>query len=165
MGNAHMNIAPYEVFPVADGHVIIAVGNDGQFQRFCKLLGATSMAEDPDFQTNPSRVANRKRLRQEIIAEMSSWSKTDMLAACEANAVPAGPINTIAEMFDDPQAIARGLRMDLDDQAGTAIPSVRAPILLPASPLHYDRPSPRLGEHTDEVLAELQTIKTKRKKT
>ena len=76
--------------------------------------------------------------------------------------MPAGPINTIAEMFDDPQAIARGLRMDLTDQAGTAIPSVRAPIRLPASPLHYDRPSPRLGEHTEEVLRELETIKTKK---
>lgn len=161
MGNAHMNIAPYEVFPVSDGHIIIAVGNDGQFQRFCKLLGADDMAADPEFQTNPSRVANRERLRQEIIAQMSTWPKADMLNACEANAVPAGPINNIAEMFDDPQAIARGLRMDLTDQAGTAIPSVRAPILLPASPLHYDRPSPRLGEHTDEVLAELESIKSK----
>ena len=82
-----------------------------------------------------------------------------MLAACEAHAVPAGPINTIAEMFDDPQAIARELRMELADHAGTAIPSVRAPILLPASPLRYDRPSPRLGEHTEAVLAELKTIK------
>jgi hypothetical protein len=79
-----------------------------------------------------------------------------MLAACEANAVPAGPINNIAEMFDDPQAIARGLQDGSDDQAGTEIPSVRAPILLPASPLHYDRPSPRLGEHTDDVLDELE---------
>ena len=165
MGNAHMNIAPYEVFPVSDGHVIIAVGNDGQFQRFCKLLGAAKLGADPEFQTNPSRVAHRVRLRAEIIAEMSKWTKADILAACEANAVPAGPINTIAEMFHDPQAIARGLRMDLTDAAGTDIPSVRAPILLPASPLHYDRPSPRLGEHTDEVLAELETIKSKGPRT
>ena len=162
MGNAHMNIAPYEVFPVADGHIIIAVGNDGQFQRFCKLLGATGLGADPDFQTNPSRVAHRQRLRAEIIAAMSSWTKTDMLAACEAGAVPAGPINDIAEMFADPQAIARGLRMDLTDQAGTEIPSVRAPIMLPASPLRYDRPSPRLGEHTAEILAELEQVKRTR---
>jgi crotonobetainyl-CoA:carnitine CoA-transferase CaiB-like acyl-CoA transferase len=94
-----------------------------------------------------------------------TWTKADILAACEANAVPAGPINNIAEMFDDPQAIARGLRMDLTDQAGTEIPSVRAPILLPASPLHYDRPSPRLGEHTEDVLAELETIKSKGPRT
>ena len=142
----------------------LAVGNDGQFQRFCKLLGATDMAADPEFQTNPSRVANRERLRAGLIARMASWTKADMLKACEANAVPAGPINNIAEMFADPQIIARGLRMDLADSAGTEIPSVRAPIILPASPLHYDRPSPRLGEHTDEVLAELETIKSKGKR-
>ncbi|WP_422371100.1 CaiB/BaiF CoA transferase family protein [Hoeflea sp.] len=165
MGNAHMNIAPYEVFPVSDGHVIIAVGNDGQFQRFCKLLNNEVMAADPDFQTNPSRVAHRDRLREEIIAAMASWTKADMLAACETNAVPAGPINTIAEMFDDPQAVARELRMDLSDRAGTDIPSVRAPILLPASPLTYTRPSPRLGEHTEEVLAELEDIRSRGPKT
>jgi crotonobetainyl-CoA:carnitine CoA-transferase CaiB-like acyl-CoA transferase len=159
MGNAHMNIAPYEVFPVSDGHVIIAVGNDGQFQRFCKLLGADGIGTDPEFKTNPSRVAHRERLRAEIIAAMAAWTKADMLAACEAHAVPAGPINTIAEMFADPQAIARGLRMDLIDRAGTEIPSVRAPILLPESPLRYDRPSPRLGEHTDEILDELKSLK------
>ncbi|MEQ8482236.1 MAG: CaiB/BaiF CoA-transferase family protein [Hoeflea sp.] len=165
MGNAHMNIAPYEVFPVRDGHVIIAVGNDGQFQRFCKLLNNDAMAADPDFQTNPSRVAHRDRLREEIIAAMRSWTKADMLAACENNAVPAGPINTIAEMFADPQAISRELRMDLSDSAGTDIPSVRAPILLPASPLTYTRPSPRLGEHTDEVLAELEDIRSRGSRT
>lgn len=165
MGNAHMNIAPYEVFPVSDGHVIIAVGNDGQFQRFCKLLNNETMAADPDFETNPSRVAHRDRLREEIIAAMASWTKADILAACENNAVPAGPINTIAEMFADPQAIARELRMDLSDRAGTDIPSVRAPILLPASPLTYTRPSPRLGEHTDEVLAELEDIRSRGPKT
>ncbi len=156
-----MNIAPYEVFPVSDAHIIIPVGNDGQFQRFCKVLDAPELGADPEFQTNPSRVAHRERLRAELIAQMASWTKADILAACEANAVPAGPINNIAEMFDDPQIIARGLRMDLTDAAGTEIPSVRAPIILPASPLHYDRPSPRLGEHTEEVLTELETIKSK----
>ncbi|WP_421779004.1 CaiB/BaiF CoA transferase family protein [Hoeflea sp.] len=165
MGNAHMNIAPYEVFPVSDGHVIIAVGNDGQFQRFCKLLNNETMAADPDFQTNPSRVAHRDRLREEIIEAMRHWTKADILSACENNAVPAGPINTIAEMFADPQAISRELRMDLTDAAGTAIPSVRAPILLPASPLTYNRPSPRLGEHTDEVLAELEDIRSRGPRT
>ncbi|MFP1633580.1 CaiB/BaiF CoA transferase family protein [Zhengella sp. ZM62] len=156
MGNAHMNIAPYEVFPVRDGHVIIAVGNDGQFQRFCKLLGASDLASDPQFLKNPDRVADRERLREAIIGYMKDWTKTDILAACEANAVPAGPINNIAEMFDDPQIKARQMRFDLADRAGTEIPQVRAPILLPASPLNYRRPSPRLGEHTAEVLGELK---------
>ncbi|MAW86066.1 MAG: CoA transferase [Phyllobacteriaceae bacterium] len=156
MGNAHMNIAPYEVFPVSDGHVIIAVGNDGQFQRFCKLLGAADLARDPQFQKNPDRVSDRERLREAIIGYMKDWTKADMLAACEANAVPAGPINNIAEMFADPQIKARQMRFDLADRAGTEIPQVRAPILLPASPLNYRRPSPRLGEHTAEVLGELK---------
>ncbi len=156
VGNAHMNIAPYEVFPVSDGHVIIAVGNDGQFQRFCTILGATDLATDPHFLKNPDRVADRVRLRAAITAYMASWTKAEILAACDANAVPAGPINTIAEMFADPQIVARGLRFDLEDAAGTSIPQVRAPIILPASPLTYERPSPRLGEHTEEVLAELE---------
>ena len=156
MGNAHMNIAPYEVFPVSDGHVIIAVGNDGQFQRFCKVLGASDLATDPQFLKNPDRVADRARLRQAIIGYMAGWTKAAILAACDANAVPAGPINTIAEMFVDPQIVARKMRFELEDSAGTAIPQVRSPIILPASPLSYERPSPRLGEHTDEVLAELE---------
>ena len=155
MGNAHPNIAPYEVFPVADGHIIIAVGNDGQFQRLCGLLGAGDMATDADFQTNPGRVATREKLREGLVAQLSTWSKADFLGACEAANVPAGPINTIEEMFADPQMVARGMKQDLTDAAGTAIPGVRTPIILPASPLVYDRPSPRLGEHTDEVLAEL----------
>ncbi|TDH34295.1 CoA transferase [Pseudohoeflea suaedae] len=155
MGNAHPNIAPYEVFPVADGHVIIAVGNDGQFQRLCGLLGAGDMATDPDLQTNPGRVAARETLREGLVALLSGWSKADFLGACEAANVPAGPINTIEEMFADPQMVARGMKQELTDAAGTAIPGVRTPIILPASPLVYDRPSPRLGEHTDEVLAEL----------
>ncbi|MBW3095950.1 CaiB/BaiF CoA transferase family protein [Pseudohoeflea coraliihabitans] len=155
MGNAHMNIAPYEVFPLADGHVILAVGNDGQFQRLCALLDAENLASDPDFATNPLRVKSRERLRAELIDRLANWTKAAFLAACEAHAVPAGPINTIAEMFDDPQIKARGLQMQIADRDGTAIPAVRAPILLPASPLVYDRPSPRLGEHTEEVLAEL----------
>jgi crotonobetainyl-CoA:carnitine CoA-transferase CaiB-like acyl-CoA transferase len=165
MGNAHMNIAPYEVFPVSDGHVIIAVGNDGQFQRFCKLLGADAMAADPEFQTNPSRVAHRERLRAEIIAAMSSFTKADMLAACEANAVPAGPINNIAEMFDDPQAIARGLQMELTDQAGTEIPSVRAPILLPASPLQLRPAKPASGRTHRRCSRRTRTLENHKEKT
>ncbi|PWV95269.1 crotonobetainyl-CoA:carnitine CoA-transferase CaiB-like acyl-CoA transferase [Hoeflea marina] len=159
MGNAHLNIAPYEVFPVADGHVIIAVGNDGQFRRLCTLLGATAMGMDPEFRTNPLRVEHRARLRAGLIVALAGWKKLDLLAACDAAAVPAGPINTIEEMFADPQIVARKLRIDLDDAVGTHIPGVRTPILLPASPLHYDRPSPRHGEHSDEILAELADLK------
>lgn len=158
MGNAHMNIAPYEVFPVADGHIIIAVGNDGQFRRLCTILGADDLAADEDFSTNPLRVEHRDRLRQRLIDYLSAWTKANLLESCEKNAVPVGPINDIGEMFADPQIKARNMRMEMRDQAGSAIPGVRAPILLPASPLVYDRPSPRLGEHTSEILSELETL-------
>lgn len=155
MGNAHMNIAPYEVLPVKDGHIILAVGNDGQFQRFCGALGIPELAEDPDFATNPARVANRVRLRERLITELASREKAPLLAALEKATVPASPINNIAEMFEDPQIVARGMRMDLADADGNVLPSVRAPMLMSRTPLSYERPSPRLGEHTEEVLREL----------
>jgi crotonobetainyl-CoA:carnitine CoA-transferase CaiB-like acyl-CoA transferase len=156
MGNAHMNIAPYEVLPVKDGHIILAVGNDGQFQRFCGVLGIPELAQDPDFAANPARVANRVRLRERLVAELSTREKGPLLPALEKATVPASPINDIAEMFEDPQIVARGMRMDLADEDGNVLPSVRAPMLMPATPLAYERPSPRLGEHTEEVLRELE---------
>jgi crotonobetainyl-CoA:carnitine CoA-transferase CaiB-like acyl-CoA transferase len=159
MGNAHMNIAPYEVLPVADGHIILAAGNDGQFQRFCKVVGLDAMPLDPDFATNPARVANRVRLHETLAATLAAWNKADLLAALEAVGVPASPINTVAESFADPQTLARGMRMDLDDGHGNLLPSVRAPMLMSGTPLVYDRPSPRLGEHTAEILAELEKRK------
>ncbi|MEQ9020055.1 MAG: CaiB/BaiF CoA-transferase family protein [Nitratireductor sp.] len=156
MGNAHMNIAPYEVVPVADGHIILAVGNDGQFRHLCQVLGLEALADDPDFATNPARVEHRKRLREKLVATLAGWQKQPLLDRLEAANVPASPINDIGEAFADPQAIARGMRMDLDDGQGNALPSVRAPMLMSKTPPVYDRPSPRLGEHTAEVLAELE---------
>jgi len=156
MGNAHMNIAPYEVLPVKDGFFILAVGNDGQFQRFCKVVGLDHLASDPDFATNPARVTNRARLREALTAALAGWERDRLLPLLDAAAVPASPINDIAQMFDDPQVVARGMRMDLDDGHGNALPSVRSPIRLSETPLAYERPSPRLGEHTAEILAELE---------
>jgi crotonobetainyl-CoA:carnitine CoA-transferase CaiB-like acyl-CoA transferase len=160
MGNAHMNIAPYEVLPVKDGHIILAVGNDGQFQRFCGAVGIPELAEDPDFATNPARVANRVRLRERLLAELVGREKAPLLAALEKATVPASPINNIAEMFEDPQIVARGMRMDLADADGNVLPSVRAPMLMSRTPLSYERPSPRLGEHTEEILRELDGRKS-----
>jgi crotonobetainyl-CoA:carnitine CoA-transferase CaiB-like acyl-CoA transferase len=157
MGNAHMNIAPYEVLPVKDGHIILAVGNDGQFRAFCNVVGLSDLASHPDFATNPARVSNRSALRGKIIAALESWEREPLLQRLEAANVPASPINNIAEMFADPQTIARGMRLDLDDGHGNALPSVRAPMLMSGTPLRYERPSPRLGEHTAEILAELET--------
>ncbi|MBB3461911.1 CaiB/BaiF CoA-transferase family protein [Rhizobium sp. BK377] len=154
LGNAHPNISPYEVVPTADGYLILAIGNDGQFRRLCTILGLV-IGDDENFATNKARVANRDAVRRMVSTETLKWQKADLLKACEDNAVPAGAINTIEEMFADPQVKARGLRVDLPDAAGTMIPGVRTPVVLSETPLRYERPSPRLGEHNDEVLAEL----------
>ncbi|MBB3381852.1 MULTISPECIES: CaiB/BaiF CoA-transferase family protein [unclassified Rhizobium] len=164
LGNAHPNISPYEVIPTADGYLILAVGNDGQFRRLCAILGMETDADDERYATNKARVANRNEVRAFISAETLKWNKAELLKACEANAVPAGAINTIEDMFADPQIVARGLRIDLEDSAGTVIPSVRTPIVLSETPLTYTRPSPRLGEHQEEVLAELAKLEGKARK-
>ncbi|RUU96360.1 CoA transferase [Mesorhizobium sp. M6A.T.Cr.TU.017.01.1.1] len=156
MGNAHMNIAPYEVVPVKDGHIILAIGNDGQFAKFCAAVGLVDLPSNPDFATNPARVANRAKLREHIIEALKTFDRDPLLAKLEAASVPASPINTIGEMFADPQTIARGMRLDLDDGHGNLLPSVRAPMVMSGTPLVYERPSPRLGEHTAEILAELE---------
>lgn len=156
MGNAHMNIAPYEVVPVRDGHIILAVGNDGQFAKFCAAVGLDELSTNPDFATNPARVANRVKLREHMIEALKVFDRDPLLAKLEAASVPASPINTIGQMFADPQTIARGMRLDLDDGHGNLLPSVRAPMVMSETPLVYERPSPRLGEHTDEILAELE---------
>ncbi|KQO80339.1 CaiB/BaiF CoA-transferase family protein [Rhizobium sp. Leaf262] len=158
LGNAHPNISPYEVVPTADGFLILAVGNDGQFRRLCKILSIDAIADDERYATNKARVAHKVEVRQIVSTETLKWTKRDLLTACETNAVPAGPINSIEEMFADPQVEARGLRVDLQAADGTVIPGVRTPIILSETPLHYNRPSPRLGEHQDEVLAELNEI-------
>ncbi len=158
LGNAHPNISPYEVIPVHDGHIILAVGNDGQFRRFCRILGIEQVADDERYATNKARVAHRIEVRSLLLAETSKWTKADLLAACGENAVPVGPINSIGDMFEDPQVKARGLRVDLEAADGTIIPGVRSPIVLSETPLSYHRPSPGIGEHTDEILAELTVI-------
>lgn len=158
LGNAHPNISPYEVVPTGDGFLILAVGNDGQFSRLCKILGIAEIATDERYATNKARVAHKGDVRRIISTETLKWQKRDLLTACESNAVPAGPINSIEEMFADPQVEARGLRVDLQAADGTTIPGVRTPIVLSETPLQYERPSPRLGEHQADVLAELEEI-------
>ncbi|WP_166016069.1 CaiB/BaiF CoA transferase family protein [Chelativorans multitrophicus] len=156
MGNAHPNISPYEVFEVVDGHFILAVGNDRQFERFCAVIGREELAANPEFSTNAARVANRERLRSEIALRLKTFARDLLLKSLEEAGVPASPINTIADMFADPQTIARGMRLDLKDADGNALPSVRAPMVMSQTPLAYTRPSPRLGEHTEEILRELE---------
>jgi crotonobetainyl-CoA:carnitine CoA-transferase CaiB-like acyl-CoA transferase len=138
-GNAHPNIAPYQVLPVADGHIIIAVGNDGQFQRLCGVLGAGDLAEDARFASNQSRVANRDALTAALEAAMATWSKSDLLAALEAATVPAGPINAIGEAFEDPQIKARGMQI-----APEGIPGVRGPWRFSDAELALEKSAPIL---------------------
>jgi crotonobetainyl-CoA:carnitine CoA-transferase CaiB-like acyl-CoA transferase len=160
MGNAHPNIAPYEVLPVKDGHFILAVGNDGPFRKFCAVVGLEEMAGDPLYATNSARVANRVTLREKIVTALAAFERTSLLDTLEKAHVPASPINDIGEMFADKQAVARGMRLDLEDAEGNLLPSVRAPIVMSGTPLAYDRPSPRLGEHTQEILAELEKTRS-----
>ena len=147
MGNAHPNLAPYAVFDCKDGWLILATGNDGQYQRLCKVLGLDSMATEPAFLTNADRIANRAAMTERLTAATKTWAKSDLLAACEAEGVPAGPINTLAEVFADPQVLARGLQI-----APEGVPGVRSPMTFSGAELALDRPAPRLGQHQDEVL-------------
>lgn len=147
MGNAHPNLAPYAVFDCKDGWLILATGNDGQYQRLCRILGLEDMATAPDFLTNADRVTNRAALTDRLTAATKTWAKADLLAACEAEGVPAGPINDMAEVFADPQVVARGMQI-----APEGLPGVRSPMTFSGAGLSLDRPAPRLGQHQDEVL-------------
>jgi crotonobetainyl-CoA:carnitine CoA-transferase CaiB-like acyl-CoA transferase len=150
MGNAHPNLAPYAVFDCKDGWLILATGNDGQYQRLCKILGLDDMAFATDFLTNSDRIANRVVMTDRITAATKTWAKVDLLAACEAEGVPAGPINSLDEVFADPQVIARKLQI-----APEGLPGLRSPMTFSGAELALDRPAPRLGQHQDEVLRDL----------
>ncbi len=157
MGNAHPNIVPYQVFPVADGWVVIATGNDRQFRDTCAILGLEDLAFDARFVHNAGRVAARAELIPLLEARTRGFRRDDLLAQLEAAHVPAGPINTVADVFADPQAIARGLRLDLPhgDATGGTVPSIRNPIVLSDTPLTHAHASPDLGADTDAVLLAL----------
>ncbi|GIK82073.1 MAG: CoA transferase [Alphaproteobacteria bacterium] len=157
LGNAHATVVPYQVFPVADGHIIIACGNDSQFARLAVLLGDPSLADDPDFRTNAGRVTHRERLIPRMLPLTAKFRREDLLQKLEAAGVPAGPINTLADVFADPQVAHRGLRIDAAHPAarGGAIPGVRSPIVIDGWRAQSERASPALGEHTEEVLREI----------
>lgn len=141
MGNAHPNIVPYSVFDCADGWIIIATGNDAQYRRLCSVLGLDALAEAPEYHGNADRIANRESLVRAITEKTVAWQKADLLGACEAAGVPAGPINDMGEVFADPQIVARRMRVELD-----GVPGVRSPFTFSGAELALGRPSPRLGE-------------------
>ncbi|MDQ0505400.1 CaiB/BaiF CoA transferase family protein [Xanthobacter agilis] len=158
MGNAHPNIVPYQVFPCADGYFIAAVGNDGQFTRFCAVLGAPDLAQNLDFKTNPERVAHRAALVPQLSALTQTFKRDDLLAALEKQGVPAGPINTVPQVFDDPQVIHRGLRADLPEAGGGTVPTVAGPIVLDGERQMAKTASPRLGADTEAVMARINDL-------
>jgi crotonobetainyl-CoA:carnitine CoA-transferase CaiB-like acyl-CoA transferase len=157
LGNAHPNLVPYQVFKVADGHIIIATGNDRQARDLCRVLGVEALAEDPRFRSNADRVANRDALIALLEERTQGFRGADLLAALEKAVVPAGPINAVADVFADPQVQARGMRVDLPSKtaAGGTVPHLRSPMLLDGEPLRVERAAPRLGEDSDALLGAL----------
>ena len=155
LGNAHPNIVPYQDFPTDDGYMILAIGNDGQFARFCETAGDPALAADPRFATNRARVENRAALIPLLNKLTIRRPTAEWIRALEAVGVPCGPINTLAEVFADPQVEARGLRVDIPHPAIGPVPQVASPIRLSATPVEYRNPPPLLGEHTAAVLGEL----------
>jgi len=156
MGNAHPNIAPYQVFPVSDGFIIIAAGNDRQFAKLCKVLDLQGFAQNPDYSTNATRIANRDSLVAAISEKTNKLTRNDLLNRLEEVGVPCGPINTLEDVFSDPQIIARRMLIDtMHSGSATGVsPGVRTPIRFSESTLALETGVPRLGEHTREVLGD-----------
>lgn len=153
LGNAHPNIVPYQAFPTADGHIIMAVANDGQFAKFCEAAGRPELAREERFATNEARVEHREEMAAIVAEIVAAKTSAHWLKALE-HSVPCGPINTLAQVFDDPQVQARGLRLELPHPIAGTVPSVANPIKYSATPLEYDTPPPALGADTSEVLRE-----------
>lgn len=155
LGNAHPNIVPYQTFETVDGHIIMAVGNDRQFTEFCTIIGVPELAGDERFKTNRARVENRAQLETLLKLPMKTRTTSRWVEAFEAAAVPCGPINTIAQMFEDPQVLARGLQIGLTRGDGVQIPGVANPIRFSETPVEYERAPPKLGDGTERVLADV----------
>lgn len=152
-GNAHQSIVPYQVFRCADGHLILAVGNDIQWRRFCQEAGCPGLADDPRFATNPSRVAHRETLVPMVETILMGRTKHEWITRFEAADVPCGPIDSIAEVFENPQIVARGMRVDLPHPITGQVSLVANPMRMSATPPRYDLPPPTLDQHRDEILA------------
>jgi len=163
-GNAHQNIVPYQVFEAADGHLILAVGNDGQFVRFCEVAGRPELARDERFTRNADRVRNRDVLVPVLAELLRTRGKQQWLSALEEAKVPCGAINNLAEVFADPQVQARGMTVAVPHPLTDSLRLVASPMKLSATPAQLRRAPPLLGQHTDEVLAELGLDGTERER-
>jgi crotonobetainyl-CoA:carnitine CoA-transferase CaiB-like acyl-CoA transferase len=154
LGNAHPSIVPYQAFSARDGHLVVAVGNDVQFARFCEVVELPALARDPRFATNAARVEHREALVAALAPPLARRDTAEWIAALEVAGVPCGPINDLAQVFDDPQVRHRGLRVEVPHPRCGTVPVVASPIRLSETPVHHGAP-PLLGEHTREVLVEL----------
>lgn len=156
LGNGHPHIVPYDTFPAADGHFIIAVGNDSQFARLCEVLGQPGWAQDPRFAANVARVRNRNALMPMIEEVTATRPAGEWIAALEAVSVPCGPVNTLSEVFSDPQTLARDMRISLPHDMGPdgQVELIGNPLKFSDTPVTYRNAPPKLGEHTDQVLRE-----------
>jgi crotonobetainyl-CoA:carnitine CoA-transferase CaiB-like acyl-CoA transferase len=153
LGNAHPNIVPYQTFETKDGHMIMAVGSDRQYTEYCRIIGATHLADAP-YNTNRGRVENRAALIPQLAPRMKEKTTAEWIMAFEAASVPCGPINTIDQVFDNPQVKARGMQVTLQREDGLTAPGVANPIVFSASANSYSKPSPVLGNATDEILSD-----------
>ena len=160
MGNAHPNIVPYEAYKAADHYIILATGNDGQYQRFCSVAGRPDLATDERFATNRDRVGNRAVLGPILNEIIAAKPRAFWLEELERVGVPCGPINNLEQVFDDNHVQARGARQEVEHSVGGSIPTVANPIRFSESPIEYDQPPPLLGQHTDDVLAEMLGLDT-----
>src|SRR5882757_2947326 len=157
IGNAHPNIVPYQVFPVADGHIIIATGNDSQYGKLVGVLGEPELARNPEYLVNKDRLKNRKQLIDHLSTLTRKFKRDDLLNKLEAVGVPAGPINDLDQVFEDSQVKHRGMQIHPKTDAAKAgsVPGVRTPIMLDGAPMAAEHPAPRLGQHTAEILKEI----------
>ncbi len=155
LGNAHPNITPYQVFPTADGHIVLAVGNDGQFRAFCGEAGLDGAPADPRFATNPARIENRAAITAIVAAAMAQRTTAAWIAALETAGVPCGPINAVDQVFADAQVVARGLAQSMRREDGQDVTLVASPLRLSRTPPRVDHAPPPLGADTESVLREL----------
>jgi crotonobetainyl-CoA:carnitine CoA-transferase CaiB-like acyl-CoA transferase len=149
LGNAHPSIVPYRAFATADGHIVLAVGNDGQFARFCEVAGRSELARDPRYSTNQERVRNRVELENVLAAILAVRTSAEWIGSLETATVPCGPINDLSQVFADPQVQHRGML------TRGPVPMIRSPLRLSATPTRDEVPPPALGAHTDDVLMRL----------
>ncbi|MBA4706784.1 CaiB/BaiF CoA transferase family protein [Aquitalea aquatica] len=155
LGNAHANIVPYQVFACADGHFILACGNDKQFRAVCQVIGLPALADDERFASNPLRVKHRESVVPVLAEAFMGSTREQWLKRLDEAGVPCGPINTVDEAFRDPQIQHRGMEIHLQDSVGQNVPLVGCPIKLSGTPVEYNQAPPKLGEHTDDVLRAL----------